>query len=228
MMDRRVTATDGSGNFPVTGVSKATEIERLVRAPAPRDEPSDSELIARFLEGSEEAFNRLVLKHQRRAYNIAYRFLAQHEDALEVAQDAFVRVYRNLRRFKGRSSFKTWLYKIILNLARNRYRQRVSRGELKKVSLDNPKQYEDSAGPREIEDRSLSPMREIGGREIGREIQRGLMQLAAEHRQAIILRHIEGLSYAEMAQVLQCAEGTVKSRLHRARLELRVVLRELL
>jgi len=227
-MDKRTTAANGSRNFSVTGVSKATEIERIVRGPEPRHEPSDSELIKRFLEGSEEAFNRLVLRHQRRAYNIAYRFLSQHEDALEVAQDAFVRAYRNLRRFKGRSSFKTWLYKIILNLARNRYRQRVSRGELKKVSLDNPKQYEDSEGPREIEDRTLSPMREIGGREIAQQIQRGLMQLAAEHRQVIILRHIEGLSYAEMSEVLQCAEGTVKSRLHRARLELRDVLRELL
>ncbi len=217
-----------SRNFPAAAVSKRTEIERIVRAREPRDELSDGELITRFLEGSEEAFNRLVLRHQRRAYNIAYRFLSNHEDALEVAQDAFVRAYRNLRRFKGRSSFKTWLYKIILNLARNRYRQRVSRGELKKVSLDNPKQYEDSEGPREIEDKRLSPMREIGGREIQEQIQRGLMQLGAEHRQVIVLRHIEGLSYDEMSQVLQCAEGTVKSRLHRARLELREVLRELL
>lgn len=227
-MNRRATTAKTSGNFPAAGVSKTTEIERIVRAQGPGDEPSDSELIARFLEGSEEAFNRLVLKHQRRAYNIAYRFLANHEDALEVAQDAFVRAYRNLRRFKGRASFKTWLYKIILNLARNRYRQRVSRGESKKVSLDNPKQYEDSEGPREIEDPTLSPMREIGGREIQQQIQRGLMQLAPEHRQAIILRHIEGLSYAEMSTVLQCAEGTVKSRLHRARIELRELLRELL
>lgn len=227
-MNRRTTAAKTARNFSGAAVSKHTEIERIVRAPAPRDEPSDNELITRFLGGSEEAFNRLVLKHQRRAYNIAYRFLASHEDALEVAQDAFVRAYRSLGRFKGRASFKTWLYKIILNLARNRHRWRASRGESKKVSLDNPKQYEDSEGAREIEDRMLSPMRAIGGREIGQEIQRGLMQLAAEHRQAIILRHIEGLSYAEMSEVLQCAEGTVKSRLHRARLELREALRDLL
>ena len=227
-MSERTTAEEASGNFPAAGVSKSTEIGRVVRGPEPQEERADDELIAAFLEGNEEAFNRLVLKHQRRAYNIAYRFLANHEDATEVAQDAFVRVYRNLRRFKGQSSFKTWLYKIVLNLARNRYRKRVSRGELKKVSLDNPKQYEDSEGPREIEDEKLSPMREIDGREIQAEIQRGLMQLAAEHRQAIILRHIEGLSYTEMSVVLHCAEGTVKSRLHRARLELREILRELL
>ena len=227
-MNQRETTAKPSRNFSAAPVSKRTEIERIVRSPEPKHELSDGELITQFLEGSEEAFNRLVLKHQRRAYNIAYRFLAQHEDALEVAQDAFVRVYRNLRRFRGRASFKTWLYKIILNLARNRYRHRVSRGELKKVSLDNPKQYEDSEAVREIADEKLSPTRELGGREIQEQIQRGLMQLAAEHRQVIILRHIEGLSYDEMAQVLQCAQGTVKSRLHRARLELRQVLRELL
>ena len=215
-------------NFSGGPVSKKTEIDRIVRSPELKDELSDGELITQFLEGSEEAFNRLVLRHQRRAYNIAYRFLSHHEDALEVAQDAFIRAYRNLRRFKGKSSFKTWLYKIILNLARNRYRQRVSRGEQMKVSLDNPKHYEDSQAPREIEDTSLSPMRELDGREIQQQIQRGLMQLAAEHRQVIVLRHIEGLTYGEMAQALQVAEGTVKSRLHRARLELRQVLQELL
>ena len=227
-MNQRETTAKPSRNFSAAPVSKRTEIERVVRSPEPKHELSDGELISQFLEGSEEAFNRLVLKHQRRAYNIAYRLLAQHEDALEVAQDAFVRVYRNLRRFRGRASFKTWLYKIILNLARNRYRHRVSRGELKKVSLDNPRQYEDSESVREIADEKLSPTRELGGHEIQEQIQRGLMQLAAEHRQVIILRHIEGLSYDDMAQVLQCAQGTVKSRLHRARLELRQVLQELL
>ena len=227
-MDRQGTTAKPARNFSGGTVSKKTEIDRIVQDPGRRDELSDGELIAQFLAGSEEAFNRLVLRHQRRAYNIAYRFLSHHEDALEVAQDAFVRAYRNLRRFKGKSSFKTWLYKIILNLARNRYRRRVSRGELKKVSLDNPRQYEDSEATREIEDERLSPRREIDGREIQEQIQRGLMRLAAEHRQVIVLRHIEGLSYEEMTQVLQCAEGTVKSRLHRARLELRDILRDLL
>ena len=227
-MNQQETTARAARNFSGGAVSKRTEIERVVRTREPKDEAPDAELIGRFLDGSEEAFNRLVLKHQRRAYNIAFRFLSNHEDALEVAQDAFVRVYRNLRRFKGRSSFVTWLYKIILNLARNRHRYRVSRGEQKKVSLDNPKQYEDSKGPREIEDTKLSPARELDGRDIQEQIQRGLMRLAPEHRQVIILRHIEELTYDEMSQVLQCAEGTVKSRLHRARLELRELLRELL
>lgn len=227
-MNRQGTTSKPTRNIPGGVVSKETEIDRIVQEPGRREEGSDAELIAQFLAGSEEAFNRLVLRHQRRAYNIAYRFLSQHEDALEVAQDAFVRAYRSLRRFKGKSSFKTWLYKIILNLARNRYRRKVSRGEHRKVSLDNPKRYDDSEAVREIEDEKLSPTRELDGREIQEQIQRGLMRLAAEHRQVIVLRHIEGLSYEEMTQVLQCAEGTVKSRLHRARLELRDVLRDLL
>ncbi len=209
-------------------VSKETNIEKVVQVPERVSSCTDGELIRLFLEGREEAFNRLVLTHQQKAYNIAFRFLGNHEDAKEVAQDAFVRVYRNLHKFRGHSSFQTWLYKIVLNLARNRYRKMKRRGEDKNVSLDNPLMHEDGESSREVADERLSPERDMMSKEIRRHIQDALGRICLEHRQVVVLRHIEGLSYTEMSEILGCAEGTIKSRLHRARQELREHLRELL
>lgn len=209
-------------------VSKATEIERVVQAEAPHEAYADADLIREFIRGSEEAFNRLVLKHQQRAFNIALRFLGNPEDAEEVAQDAFVKAHRSLKLFRGEASFQTWLYKIILNLARNKHRRRMRRRGYQTVSLDAPRSYEEREAPREVPDERLSPQRYLGDREIQERIQTGLLALATEHRQVIILRHIEGLAYMEIAKILNCREGTVKSRLHRARKELRALLKDLL
>ena len=209
-------------------VSKETNIEKVVQVPEKESSFTDGELIRSFLEGSEEAFNRLVLAHQKRAYNIAYKFLGNHEDANDVAQDAFVRVYRNIHKFRGHSSFQTWLYKIILNLARNRYRKMKRRKEDKQVSLDNPLLQDEGEISREIADETYSPERGMRSKEIQQQVQAALEKIAPEHRQVAVLRHIEGLSYTEMSEILGCAEGTIKSRLHRARQELREYLRELL
>ena len=209
-------------------VSKETNIEKVVQVPESESSFTDGELIRRFLEGSEEAFNRLVLAHQKRAYNIAYRFLGNREDADEVAQEAFVRVYRNLHKFRGHSSFQTWLYKIVLNLARNRYRKMKRRKEDMKVSLDNPLLQDEGEISRDVADETYSPERAMRNKEIQQQVQAALEKIALDHRQVVVLRHIEGLSYTEMSEILGCAEGTIKSRLHRARQELREYLRELL
>ncbi len=209
-------------------VSKETDIEKLVQAAGSGSSYTDGELIRLFLSGSEQAFNRLVLANQQKAYNLAYRFLGNHEDASEVAQDAFLQVYRNLHRFRGSSSFQTWLYKIILNLARNRYRKMKRRKEDQKVSLDSPVSHDDGESQWEIPDDSLGPLRSIRSREIQERIEESLEKISFEYRQVVVLRHIEGLSYAEISAILNCAEGTIKSRLHRAREELREYLKELL
>ena len=209
-------------------VSKETNIEKVVQVPESESSFTDGELIRSFLEGSEEAFNRLVLAHQKRAYNIAYRFLGNREDADEVAQEAFVRVYRNLHKFRGHSSFRTWLYMIVLNLARNRYRKMKRRKEDMKVSLDNPLLQDEGEISRDVADETYSPERAMRSKEIQQQVQAALEKIAPDYRQVVVLRHIEGLSYTEMSEILGCAEGTIKSRLHRARQELREYLRELL
>ncbi len=117
-------------------MSKLTDAQKVTADQHRPAEESDWELIASYLAGSEEAFNRLVMRHQRTTINLAYRFLGDYDDACDIAQEAFLRVHRSLRRFKGDCSFKTWLYKIVLNLSRNKYRWKKRRGEFAKAKGD--------------------------------------------------------------------------------------------
>lgn len=212
-----------SWNMANVAVSNLVDVQKLtVEDSAPGGE-CDSGLIERYLAGSEEAFNRLVLRHQRRAVNLAFRFLGNYEDACDVAQEAFVRVHTHIRRFRGQCSFKTWFYKIVLNLSRNKYRWKRRRGEFGRISIDNPK-GENPGNPLEIPDTTFSVAREIRRREIEVSIREALKRLPAKHREIVVLRHMEGLSYAEISGLLGCAEGTIKSRLHRARAEIRKLL----
>ncbi len=209
--------------------SKVNRVAAREIKPATEPTESDREFIEEFLAGNESAFNRLVLKYQHKVYNAALRVLGNREDALEVAQDAFVRVYKNVRKFKWNCSFQTWLYTIVLNLARTRYRKNIRRGQYVKVSLDNPLKHDDGKETTmEIADETLSPERQARRGEIRREIQAGLNALKPDLREIVVLRHVEGLSYEEIAGILQIAEGTVKSRLHRAREELQKLLQRLL
>jgi len=204
-------------------VSKITDAQEVSVHDGAAGKESDSNLIERYLAGSDEAFNRLVLRHQRSAINLAYRFLGNYEDACDVAQEAFVRVHKSLGRFKGKSSFKTWFYKIVLNLSRNKYRWKRRRGEFGGISIDNPG-GENPQKTMEIPDTSLSVGREIRRKEIQQRIQEALTRLPRDYREVLVLRHMEDLSYSDVAKMLGCAQGTVKSRLHRARIEIRKLL----
>ncbi len=179
----------------------------------------DAELIEDFLSGREEAFNRLVLRHQKMAFNIAYRFLGNYEDASEVAQDAFVKAYRSLRKFRGESKFSTWLCSIVINLSRNKYRRRK-----RFYSIDEPIDTGEGEVRVEIADRSERPDETLERKEMSRRIQECLNRISPEHREVLILRDIQGMGYNHISHLLRCAEGTVKSRLHRGRVELKKLL----
>jgi len=204
-------------------VSKLTEVQKVNLDDGVPGVECDSELIDRYLAGKEEAFNRLVLRHQRRAVNVAYRFLGNYEDACDVAQEAFVRVYKSLRRFKRDCSFKTWLYKVVLNLCRNKYRWKMRRGEFGKISIDCHGN-DDCQQPMQIPDDTLSVATEMRRKEIQSRIRESLARLPRNYREILVLRHMEDLSYSDMSKLLGCAEGTIKSRLHRARAEIRKLL----
>jgi RNA polymerase sigma-70 factor, ECF subfamily len=189
----------------------------------------DRELIAEFLAGNESAFNRLVLKHQQSAYNTAYGLLGNREEATEAAQDAFVRVYKNVHKFKWNASFKTWLYKIVLNLARSRYRKLKRQRQVINKSIDNPQKYDNgSEAAIEIPDEKMSPEKHAIDTEIREHIQAGLEALAPDFKEIMILRYVEELTYDEIAGILKINRGTVKSRIHRARQELKKVLSDYL
>jgi RNA polymerase sigma-70 factor (ECF subfamily) len=188
---------------------------------APAGDVSDQELVARCQAGEQGAFDTLVLRHQQRALNVAYQLLRNHEDAMEVAQDAFVRAYRSIHEFRGDAAFTTWLHQIVVNLARNKHRWWTRRGRAITASLDQP--LETSDGPVEPQIASAAPgpddlalRREFLGR-----LDVCMGRLPRKFREVLVLRNVEELSYEEIAVVLRCSVGTVKSRIARARESLR-------
>ena len=126
-----------------------SNMERVLNSDA-ETTASDQELLRRFRAGDESAFDDLVLRHQQRAFNVAYQLLRDHEDATEVAQDAFVRAYRSLDSFHGECEFTTWLHRIVVNLAHNKHRWWKRRGKQSSVSLDCPVENTDGEMSRQI------------------------------------------------------------------------------
>jgi RNA polymerase sigma-70 factor (ECF subfamily) len=188
-------------------------MERVV--PNEPTDVSDRELLARCRAGDEEAFDALVRRHQQRAFNVAVQLLRNHEDATEVAQDAFVRIYRSLNEFRGECEFTTWLHQIVVNLARNKHRWWKRRGRQQTVPLDGPLR---AAGD--------APDAEAAQAEFVQRLSARMEELPARFREALVLRNVEDLSYEQIATTLNCSVGTVKSRIARAREQLRKAMRE--
>jgi len=164
-----------------------------------------------------------VGRHKERAFRLAARVLGDTEEALDVAQEAFIRVYQALPRFKGQSAFYTWLFRIVMNLALDRRRQRAARQRAFGSEEVPPEEWERIAA-----DDTPDPAEAAGSAEQRAKITRALDALPEHHRTIIILSDIEGLSYREIADTLHCPVGTVMSRLHNARKRLRAILGPLL
>lgn len=191
------------------------------------DETSDRDLAARLREGAEAAFAELVRRHQQRAFNVAYQILRNHEDAVEVAQDAFVNVYRHIQSFRGDAEFTTWLHQIVVNLARNKHRWWKRRGRSASVSLDAPVAVGDGDLPRDPPSPADAPDAVVVKAEFVRQIDAAMEKLPPKFREVLVLRNVEDLSYDEIAGALGCSVGTVKSRIARARDALRELLHDL-
>jgi RNA polymerase sigma-70 factor (ECF subfamily) len=182
---------------------------------------TDQVLVDRCRQGDPQAFARLVALHEGMVLNLATRLLGDREEARDIAQDVFVQVYKMLGRFEGRSSLRTWIYRIVLNLCRNRRRfwRRHKRAESLPVEDLSPKDEVQLCVRREA-----SPLETLERREREASVQRALLRLKFEHRAILLLREVEELSCAQIGQALGLPEGTVKSRLARARDALRLVL----
>lgn len=186
--------------------------------------PPDAELVVRSRAGDDGAFAMLVERYQNRAFRTAFGMLEDREDCLEVVQDAFVRAYRSIGGFRGEAEFSTWLHRIVVNLAKNRLRYRRRRRDDWKVSLDaDPDDLTQVSVP-EFADLADDPAMTAAARDDHGRVREALRGLPENLREALCLRDIEGLSYAEIGVLLHCEIGTVKSRIFRAREALRTIL----
>ena len=196
------------------------------RADEPAVRRTDAELAAASGKGDQAAFSELVLRHQDRAFNLAFRLTGSHEDVADAVQEAFLKAYRGMPSFRRQSSFYTWLFRIVVNEVRSRRRSWSSRRPAFSLNAADGRNPErgglDPAdvqaglrpnGPDPSEQASLTERRQI--------VEEALQSLEFDQRAIVALRDIEGRDYAEIAEVLGCAQGTVKSRLHRARMALK-------
>ncbi len=183
----------------------------------------DSLLVCQAKEGSREAFSRLMELHQTKVYNLALRMTGSPEDAADLSQEAFLNAWRGLSSFQGDSAFSTWLYRLTSNACIDFLRREKRRRGVESIpfSLEGGEVDYTNVLP----DHTPSPQSILEGKELKEAIRRGLEQLSPEHRQVLVLREIAGLSYGEIATAANLEEGTVKSRIARARLSLRNILR---
>ena len=181
--------------------------------------PVERGLVEQCRRGDPEAFARLVALHESMVYNLGARLLGDGEEARDLAQDVFLQVYRTLGRFEGRSSLKTWIYRIVVNQARNRQRWWRRRRRDASRPLDDITAADEArmADARPSE----SPFDQMARRERERQLQAALLVVSFDHRAILLLREVEGLSCEQIASALALPEGTVKSRLARARESLR-------
>ncbi|OFV90180.1 MAG: hypothetical protein A3J75_00475 [Acidobacteria bacterium RBG_16_68_9] len=187
-------------------------------------ERSDRELVRESRRGEKEAFRELVERYQRKILSIAVGMVQNREDALELTQETFVKAYENLGKFKGESSFYTWLYRIVVNLAID-YRRRERRHPT--VPLVDRATGEDLADTLP-DPRVGDPCDRASAHEIGDRVAQAINELTPDHKAVIVLREVEGLSYEDISRVMQCSKGTVMSRLHYARKKLQNKLRDCL
>ncbi|MEO0098897.1 MAG: sigma-70 family RNA polymerase sigma factor [candidate division WOR-3 bacterium] len=209
---------------------KREKIYALAQPPEIKSLPlSEKELVRKAKEGDERAFADLVQRYEKRIYNLAYRMLQNAEDAADVLQETFLRAFRHLKKFKEKSSFYTWLYRIALNVSLRKLKKRQREGG--KVSIEEMGEErliarKDGGNGAEVLDYEFSLEEEMKKRRIIETVRRALAEVPPDWRSVLILRDMEGLSNEEVAEVLKISLPAVKSRLHRGRVFLRNLLTE--
>ena len=187
----------------------------------------DEELVKRCAGGDREAFNDLVIKYQKKVFSVAYRFVGDPEEANDLAQEIFTAAYQNLKSFRGDSKFSTWLFQIATNRGKNRFKYLKRRGFFTNKGSSETDDEGDQSH-RALPDQTANPEELLSGNQIRKAVIDAINELEPDHREIVILRDIEGLSYDEIARILDLPEGTTKSRLHRARMVVKEKLKKVL
>ena len=177
---------------------------------------SEKELVNLLKKGDRDAFNILIEQYQGKVYNIAVGMLNDQEDALDASQEVFINIYRGVGSFKENSSLSTWIYRVCANVCKDFLRKRMRKANV--ISLDSKT---DDDEPMQIPDDAPTPERISEQTELQRRVREAMDQLSNEYKEVLVLCDIEGLSYEEISKILKIPEGTVKSRINRARQALR-------
>jgi RNA polymerase sigma-70 factor (ECF subfamily) len=202
------------GHADIESVASAAQLE--VRP------TSDDQFLERLRRGEAAAYETLVAEHSGDVYALLFRLTSDPEEARDLTQETFLRAFQNIDRFRGDASLKTWIYRIAINQARNRWRWWRRRRRDVTVSLDATDELRERPLAATLpNDDSLNPEQETLARERESQLRDALLGLRHSYREAVILRDVEGFSYEEIAATLQISIGTVKSRISRGRMELR-------
>lgn len=183
-----------------------------------------TELLERLRQRDEDAFAELVRTYQDRIVNMIYRMLHNYDDAVEAAQEVFLKAFRAIDKFEGKSQVYTWLCRIAMNTATSIRRSKRRRTEEAMLSLDAPVAGREEPIKREIASSGVGPAENAERRELGKAVHGAIERLEEDFRAVVVLKDIEGFGYGEISEILSIPRGTVKSRLHRARLMLRDLL----
>lgn len=178
----------------------------------------EKQLIERSRKGDVAAFDKLVRRYERTVYNVAYRLSGSQDDASDIAQEAFVRAWNNLKSFRGEAQFSTWIHRIVTNVFLDDRKKKRSRPT---TSLDESVELDENSITRQFEDSAPGPEAMMEGEERRLILEKAILTLPEAQRVMIVMYHNQGLAYEEIAELTQLPIGTVKSRLNRARLALR-------
>ena len=178
----------------------------------------EKHILARARRGELPAFEELVRRHEKRVYAVALRSSGSPEDAEDITQEVFLRAWRSIEEFRGDSGFSTWLFRITMNLCVDHARHKHAQPQTQPLVMG------EEESERQLPDTAPTPEEHLDNSELGRELAAALDEVSEEHRRIVLLRDVSGMSYTEIAEVLEISEGTVKSRLSRARIALRKVL----
>lgn len=181
----------------------------------------ENKLVNKAVKGDNSAFEALMEKHMGIIYNIALRMTANQDDAEDMTQEIMIKIFRSLGSFKGNSKFSTWIYRVAVNTCLDELKKKKNK---KHLSLDAEISGDDGENQIEIKDDSPSPEKLAEQNELRDMVAAAVKLLSDEHRAVIVLRDIRGMSYNEIAGILGCSDGTVKSRISRARAQLKMIL----
>jgi len=177
----------------------------------------DIEYVVLCQKGDTEVFDVLVERHQKKMLNIAYRMMGDYDEACDVTQEAFLAAYKSIKKFKTEAKFSTWLYRIIVNQSKNRLKQLRNIAQRESVSIDDSGEIKMEGALCQSFANDANPGAQMEKREREAQVQKCITSLNEEYKEVLVLRDVQGFSYEEIRDILQIPDGTVKSRLSRAR-----------